>query len=108
MQKLLLILMTILLMQVFADAVLSNSSLAIKDEGIAGSSLLKKYHPKKINCNYACLRRCRQASRKNVCNRACKTCCMRCHCVPPGTYGNKSACPCYASLKTHGNKPKCP
>ncbi|KAL6315544.1 hypothetical protein AAG906_000846 [Vitis piasezkii] len=59
-------------------------------------------------CSYACSRRCRKASRKNVCNRACKTCCKRCHCVPPGTYGNKNMCPCYASLKTHGHKPKCP
>ncbi|KAK8951299.1 Gibberellin-regulated protein 1 [Platanthera zijinensis] len=52
--------------------------------------------------------RCRKASRKNVCTRACGTCCFRCHCVPPGTYGNKNACPCYAGLRTHGRKPKCP
>jgi hypothetical protein len=28
--------------------------------------------------------------------------------VPPGTYGNQEKCPCYASLTTHGGKPKCP
>ncbi|EEF35557.1 gibberellin-regulated protein 9 [Ricinus communis] len=66
------------------------------------------YHHKKINCGYACSRRCRESSRKNVCHRACRTCCLRCQCVPPGTYGNKHVCPCYASLRTHGNKPKCP
>ncbi|KAF3777327.1 Snakin-2 protein [Nymphaea thermarum] len=30
---------------------------------------------------------------------------MRCNCVPPGTYGHKNVCPCYASLKTHGDQP---
>lgn len=60
------------------------------------------------DCNYACARRCSKSSRKNVCHRACKSCCTTCHCVPPGTYGNKGLCPCYAKLKTHGNKPKCP
>uniref|UniRef100_A0A2P2J6Q8 Uncharacterized protein MANES_18G100600 n=1 Tax=Rhizophora mucronata TaxID=61149 RepID=A0A2P2J6Q8_RHIMU len=68
----------------------------------------KKHFPKKINCGLACSKRCSKSSRKNVCHRACNACCFRCHCVPPGTYGNKSACPCYASLRTHGNKPKCP
>ncbi|KAI4294748.1 hypothetical protein MLD38_040919 [Melastoma candidum] len=69
----------------------------------------KRYHPKiKINCNGACSKRCSEASRKNVCHRACNTCCQRCHCVPPGTSGHAKACPCYASLRTHGNRPKCP
>ncbi|KAL9342401.1 hypothetical protein Peur_065726 [Populus x canadensis] len=31
------------------------------------------------------------SARKNVCHRACRTCCMKCRRVPPGTYGNK--CP---------------
>ncbi|PIN02221.1 hypothetical protein CDL12_03928 [Handroanthus impetiginosus] len=70
--------------------------------------LLKKHHPKRINCNYAYSRRCSKSSRKNVCHRACKSCCATCDCVPPGTFGNKDFCPCYANLKTHGNKPKCP
>lgn len=60
------------------------------------------------DCSSACSRRCKEASRKKRCTRACKSCCMRCHCVPPGTYGHKNACPCYARLKTHGNKLKCP
>ncbi|KAJ6884695.1 hypothetical protein NC652_031641 [Populus alba x Populus x berolinensis] len=31
--------------------------------------------------------------RKNVCHRACRTCCKKCRRVPPGTYGNKPRCP---------------
>ncbi|XP_042004721.1 gibberellin-regulated protein 9-like [Salvia splendens] len=80
-------------------------------EGEEGNlqELTKKHHrPRAINCNYACARRCSKSSRKKVCHRACKSCCTTCHCVPPGTYGNKALCPCYAKLKTHGNKPKCP
>ncbi|KAA8538623.1 hypothetical protein F0562_028183 [Nyssa sinensis] len=106
-----LLFITILLLQGFAEALsLGNApdSLTSIDEGGDKLALHKKHHPRKINCSYACSRRCRKASRKKVCSRACKTCCMRCNCVPPGTYGNKSACPCYASLKTHGHKPKCP
>ncbi|CBI18167.3 hypothetical protein PVL29_024519 [Vitis rotundifolia] len=103
---------SILLLQAFAEAslVISNAehSLTSVDESRDEVALHKKSHPRKINCSYACSRRCRKASRKNVCSRACKTCCKRCHCVPPGTYGNKNMCPCYASLKTHGHKPKCP
>ena len=34
--------------------------------------------------------------------------CTKCNCVPPGTFGNKDLCPCYADMKTHGNKLKCP
>ncbi|XXG62944.1 hypothetical protein AAC387_Pa05g1228 [Persea americana] len=81
----------ILLVQVFAEAALEN---------VDGGG--------EIDCPHACAKRCRSTSRKNVCTRACGTCCMRCHCVPPGTYGNGNACPCYASLRTHGGKPKCP
>jgi len=61
-----------------------------------------------IDCNAACGQRCKEASRNKVCLRACGTCCAKCNCVPPGTSGNKDLCPCYANLKTHGNKPKCP
>ncbi|XP_028552307.1 gibberellin-regulated protein 1-like [Dendrobium catenatum] len=40
--------------------------------------------------------------------RACGTCCARCNCVPPGTYGNQYMCPCYAALTTHHGRRKCP
>ncbi|KAK1383741.1 gibberellin-regulated protein 14-like [Heracleum sosnowskyi] len=37
-------------------------------------------------CYPPCLVRCKLHSRKNVCLRACVTCCDRCKCVPPGQY----------------------
>ncbi|KAG5033808.1 hypothetical protein AAZX31_04G023600 [Glycine max] len=61
-----------------------------------------------IDCNAACAARCRLASRQRMCHRACGTCCRRCNCVPPGTSGNQEVCPCYASLRTHGGRRKCP
>ncbi|CAL9020945.1 unnamed protein product [Prunus brigantina] len=106
-------LITVLLLQAFAEASpfsdAANSTTNTEEGNYAVVALSKKaHHLPKINCDYACSRRCRKASRKKICKRACKSCCERCHCVPPGTYGNKKACPCYAKLKTHGNKPKCP
>ncbi|XP_002510532.2 gibberellin-regulated protein 1 [Ricinus communis] len=64
--------------------------------------------PKKIDCGSACTARCQLSSRPRLCKRACGTCCARCSCVPPGTAGNYDACPCYASLTTHGGRRKCP
>ncbi|RYQ92916.1 hypothetical protein Ahy_B09g099156 [Arachis hypogaea] len=61
-----------------------------------------------IDCGRKCGYRCSKAGRPKICMRACKTCCQRCNCVPPGTAGNQNACPCYASLTTHGGKLKCP
>ncbi|NP_001295614.1 gibberellin-regulated protein 1-like precursor [Jatropha curcas] len=61
-----------------------------------------------IDCGSACTARCQLSSRPNLCERACGTCCARCKCVPPGTAGNYEACPCYASLTTHGGRRKCP
>ncbi|KAL1561090.1 Gibberellin-regulated protein 11 [Salvia divinorum] len=62
----------------------------------------------KIDCGKECERRCKLASRQNMCHRACGTCCGRCQCVPPGTAGNEDVCPCYASLTTHHGRKKCP
>ncbi|KAL2503481.1 Gibberellin-regulated protein 9 [Abeliophyllum distichum] len=104
-------LIAILLLQVFAEALTLNDaadSLTQVDEPGSLGGLLKKNSPHKINCSHECARRCSKSSRKNLCHRACKSCCAVCNCVPPGTYGNKNLCPCYAKLKTHGNKPKCP
>ncbi|XP_010256372.1 PREDICTED: gibberellin-regulated protein 9-like [Nelumbo nucifera] len=101
----------LLLLQAFAEASIDNavnSETNMNEGGDHIAALNKNYHHPKINCHFACSRRCRKASRQKICTRACGTCCMRCNCVPPGTYGNKNACPCYASLRTHGNKPKCP
>ncbi|RYQ92912.1 hypothetical protein S83_067580 [Arachis hypogaea] len=61
-----------------------------------------------IDCGGKCGYRCSKAGRPKMCMRACKTCCQRCNCVPPGTAGNQNACACYASLTTHGGKLKCP
>nr|VDD64556.1 unnamed protein product [Brassica oleracea] len=61
-----------------------------------------------VHCGSACVARCRLSSRPNLCHRACGTCCARCNCVPPGTYGNYDKCQCYATLTTHGGRRKCP
>ncbi|KAL0731853.1 hypothetical protein Bca4012_027947 [Brassica carinata] len=61
-----------------------------------------------VDCGSACKERCRLSSRPNLCHRACGTCCARCNCVPPGTYGNYDKCACYANLTTHGGRRKCP
>ncbi|XP_042002159.1 gibberellin-regulated protein 14-like [Salvia splendens] len=60
-------------------------------------------------CGVLCVVRCKNHSRKNVCLRACVTCCDRCKCVPPGQYGNREKCgKCYATMTTRGGKLKCP
>ncbi|KAL3006499.1 hypothetical protein AAZX31_08G282200 [Glycine max] len=62
-----------------------------------------------VDCGERCRVRCSLHSRPKICTRACETCCMRCRCVPPGTYGNREMCgKCYTHMITHGNKPKCP
>ncbi|KAL8159103.1 hypothetical protein V2J09_000640 [Rumex salicifolius] len=103
-----LILISLFLFQVCAEPFSVDTTSSSTD--IDGRALSKLPFPKKklFNCGFACARRCREASRKKVCSRACKACCVRCHCVPPGTFGHTTACPCYAKLRTHGNKPKCP
>ncbi|XP_054823424.1 snakin-2-like [Prosopis cineraria] len=62
-----------------------------------------------IDCGVRCGERCGRHSRPKICLRACGTCCARCKCVPPGTYGHREMCgKCYTDMLTHGNKPKCP
>ncbi|XP_020224758.1 peamaclein [Cajanus cajan] len=105
-------LLILLLLQVFAKVSPEATNSLGTYEGTKGSQIvaLNKEHVQlhKINCNHECSRRCSKASKRKRCKRACKSCCHRCHCVPPGTFGHKDLCPCYARLKTHGNKPKCP
>ncbi|XP_028793131.1 gibberellin-regulated protein 14-like isoform X1 [Neltuma alba] len=61
------------------------------------------------DCVPLCEYRCQLHSRKRVCMRACTTCCERCKCVPPGTFGNREVCgKCYTDMLTHGDRPKCP
>ncbi|XP_022889850.1 gibberellin-regulated protein 14-like [Olea europaea var. sylvestris] len=65
--------------------------------------------PSHINCKGLCNHRCSLHSRPKICLRACGTCCVRCKCVPPGTFGNRELCgKCYTDMTTHGNKTKCP
>ncbi|THU48171.1 hypothetical protein C4D60_Mb09t23430 [Musa balbisiana] len=59
-------------------------------------------------CNNKCEFRCSATSHKKPCLFFCKKCCATCLCVPPGTYGNKEACPCYNNWKTKEGGPKCP
>ncbi|GLJ27670.1 hypothetical protein SUGI_0543200 [Cryptomeria japonica] len=61
-----------------------------------------------INCDKECTRRCSKASLHDRCLRCCGICCSKCNCVPPGTYGNKEVCPCYANMKNSKGGPKCP
>ncbi|CAO2813841.1 unnamed protein product [Amaranthus hypochondriacus] len=61
-----------------------------------------------IDCKAACLVRCSKTKRPKLCQRACGSCCKKCNCVPPGTYGNYHTCLCYASLTTTGGRKKCP
>ncbi|XP_022152524.1 gibberellin-regulated protein 9 [Momordica charantia] len=100
------LLLLLFLLQALSEASPSYSTV---NKGSNRVAVDKKHQQSpKINCKYACSRRCMKASRKKICMRACGSCCSRCHCVPPGTYGNHQLCPCYARLKTHANKPKCP
>ncbi|KAL5845290.1 hypothetical protein ACOSQ4_011248 [Xanthoceras sorbifolium] len=76
---------------------------------MVSTSAAPNYNPSpNIDCGDACTARCRESSRPRLCKRACGSCCGQCNCVPPGTAGNYEACPCYASLTTHGGRPKCP
>ncbi|KAK1310431.1 Gibberellin-regulated protein 14 [Acorus calamus] len=60
-------------------------------------------------CPEVCTGRCELHSRKNVCMRACNSCCVKCKCVPSGTYGNRELCgTCYTDTLTHRNATKCP
>ncbi|OMP01882.1 Gibberellin regulated protein [Corchorus olitorius] len=59
-------------------------------------------------CESKCAVRCSKAGRQDRCLKYCGICCRECSCVPSGTYGNKSECPCYANLKNSKDQPKCP
>ncbi|ONK75890.1 uncharacterized protein A4U43_C03F21650 [Asparagus officinalis] len=62
-------------------------------------------------CDGKCKVRCSKASVQDKCLQYCGLCCEECHCVPPGTYGNKDKCPCYRDKTTGTGKrkrSKCP
>ncbi|XP_020249759.1 gibberellin-regulated protein 1-like [Asparagus officinalis] len=69
-----------------------------------GRSLLSS-----IDCAAKCEVRCSKSWKPKMCHKTCETCCHRCNCVPSGTsMETRSECPCYAQMKTHGNRLKCP
>ncbi|KAH1082382.1 hypothetical protein Goshw_001365 [Gossypium schwendimanii] len=59
-------------------------------------------------CDGKCGERCAKAGMKDRCLKYCGICCQECKCVPSGTYGNKSECPCYRDKKNSKHQPKCP
>lgn len=59
-------------------------------------------------CDLKCGVRCANAGVKDRCLTYCGICCRQCNCVPSGTYGNKSECPCYRDKLNSKGMPKCP
>ncbi|XVF61289.1 hypothetical protein PTKIN_Ptkin08bG0118400 [Pterospermum kingtungense] len=59
-------------------------------------------------CDSKCEVRCSKAGVSDRCVKYCGICCRDCKCVPSGTYGNKSECPCYRDKLNSKGKPKCP
>lgn len=59
-------------------------------------------------CDSKCGVRCLNAGVKDRCLKYCGLCCQQCNCVPSGTYGNKSECPCYRDKLNSKGKSKCP
>ncbi|XP_075656335.1 peamaclein-like [Castanea sativa] len=59
-------------------------------------------------CDSKCGVRCANAGVKDRCLTYCGVCCQQCNCVPSGTYGNKSECPCYRDKLNAKGNPKCP
>ncbi|KAH7847082.1 hypothetical protein Vadar_021631 [Vaccinium darrowii] len=59
-------------------------------------------------CDTKCQDRCAAAGVKKRCLDDCGICCQICKCVPSGTYGNKSECPCYQYMRNSKGTSKCP
>nr|ALS40409.1 snakin-1 [Dimocarpus longan] len=59
-------------------------------------------------CDGKCAERCKKAGYQERCLKYCGLCCQECQCVPSGTHGNKSECPCYRDKLNSKGKPKCP
>ncbi|XP_030455831.1 peamaclein-like [Syzygium oleosum] len=64
--------------------------------------------PAPSSCDTKCGARCKDAGVKDRCLKYCGICCQKCQCVPSGTYGNKSECPCYNDMKNSKGSAKCP
>jgi hypothetical protein len=59
-------------------------------------------------CDPKCKARCAKAGYYQRCYDYCIICCKDCKCVPSGTYGNKSECPCYRDKLNSKGTSKCP
>ncbi|GMI86481.1 hypothetical protein like AT2G39540 [Hibiscus trionum] len=59
-------------------------------------------------CDRRCGERCAKAGVKDRCLKYCGICCQECKCVPSGTFGHKSECPCYRDKLNSKGHPKCP
>ncbi|KAJ8769311.1 hypothetical protein K2173_002515 [Erythroxylum novogranatense] len=60
------------------------------------------------SCESKCGVRCSKTGYQKRCFKYCMICCNECKCVPSGTYGNKSECPCYRDKKNSKGTSKCP
>lgn len=60
------------------------------------------------SCDEMCNVRCQKAGIYKRCFRYCGICCNKCKCVPSGTFGNKSECPCYRDMVNAKGQTKCP
>ncbi|EAZ36571.1 hypothetical protein OsJ_20910 [Oryza sativa Japonica Group] len=94
-------------------AVLLLLSIAFPSEGAGAAAAAAEGWPAAGNlrpweCSPKCAGRCSNTQYKKACLTFCNKCCAKCLCVPPGTYGNKGACPCYNNWKTKEGGPKCP
>ncbi|CAL5369427.1 unnamed protein product [Camellia sinensis] len=64
--------------------------------------------PSGYPCDSKCTDRCSKAGEKKRCLTDCGVCCKKCECVPSGTFGNKSECPCYRDMLNSKGTSKCP
>ncbi|KAI5068456.1 hypothetical protein GOP47_0016801 [Adiantum capillus-veneris] len=92
----------LVLLLLFMQASLSSSSSTPLDfEDDSSLSLEDSFHRRHVlgfDCSGKCNGRCGAAGARKRCLQMCMICCNKCQCVPPGTVGNKEACPCYANL----------
>ncbi|XP_073139779.1 peamaclein-like [Henckelia pumila] len=84
-------------------------SLLLSSSFLADAVLAPSPMPAAGSCNAKCDTRCGKAGNYKNCFKNCCICCNKCNgCVPSGTYGNKSECPCYRDMLNSKGTSKCP
>ncbi|KAL0431518.1 UNVERIFIED_CONTAM: Peamaclein [Sesamum radiatum] len=83
-------------------------SLLLSSSFLADATVAPAPAPVAGSCNAMCSARCAKAGIPKRCFKYCCVCCDKCKCVPSGTYGNKSECPCYRDMLNSKGTPKCP